>query len=219
MKKVLFYLLAFLMGGCVQSLHPLFTEDEIIFEEKLIGTWYEDPNSKEMWNFKKADPNTYELIYTDSDGKKGQFQAALGKLDNMMFLNLYPAEAEMEENDFYKWHLLPTHSFMKIDRIEPTLQMRAMDYDNLAEKLKENPDLIKHEKLEIQDDRIILTASTKELQQFIIKYAKTEGAFDDASNLTKAQPRPWWTSSPDSNALEKIDPNAAPIDPNNYSAD
>ena len=56
-----------MMGGCVQSLHPLFTEKDIIFEEKLVGIWSEDPNSKEIWEFKKADANSYEFIYTDSD--------------------------------------------------------------------------------------------------------------------------------------------------------
>ena len=38
-KKFLFYLLAVFLGGCVLSLHPLYTEKDLIFEEKLLGTW------------------------------------------------------------------------------------------------------------------------------------------------------------------------------------
>ena len=55
-KKLLFYLLAGLFGGClpVMSLHPLFTEETIVFEEKLLGIWVDDPNDPETtWEFKQ----------------------------------------------------------------------------------------------------------------------------------------------------------------------
>jgi hypothetical protein len=52
-KKLLFYLLAVFMGGCVLSLHPLYTENDLIFEEKLLGTWAEE-GSKVTWQFKRA---------------------------------------------------------------------------------------------------------------------------------------------------------------------
>jgi len=40
-KGVLFYCLAVLLGGCspVVSRHPLFTQDNVVFEERLLGTW------------------------------------------------------------------------------------------------------------------------------------------------------------------------------------
>ena len=54
-KKFLFYLLAALLGGCVpvMSLHSLYTEENVVFEEKLLGTWVDDPNSPEtIWEFR-----------------------------------------------------------------------------------------------------------------------------------------------------------------------
>ena len=43
-RKLLFYLLAVLLGSCVpvMSLHPLFTKEHLVFEEKLLGTWADD---------------------------------------------------------------------------------------------------------------------------------------------------------------------------------
>ncbi len=46
-KKFFFYLLAVLLGSCVpvMSLHPLFNEKDVVFDEKLLGTWVEEPNT------------------------------------------------------------------------------------------------------------------------------------------------------------------------------
>ena len=39
-RKALFCILALLLGGClpVMSLHPLYTDDDLVFEEKLLGS-------------------------------------------------------------------------------------------------------------------------------------------------------------------------------------
>ena len=91
-KKVLFYLLAGILTGCVSSLHPLFTQKEAVFDEKLTGLWGNDSNNKETFEFTRAsnDPNNkeYKMVYTDTDGKKGEFKATLGKLGSSMFLDL-----------------------------------------------------------------------------------------------------------------------------------
>ena len=69
-KKLLFYLLAVLLGGCVPivSLHPLFEKKDVVFDEKLLGTWVQDPNAPEtIWDFKRADAkeDAYRLIFSD----------------------------------------------------------------------------------------------------------------------------------------------------------
>jgi len=201
-KKLLFYLLAAILGGCIPSLNPLFTENELIFEEKLLGTWAED-DSKETWQFKRGsdDPNEkfYEMTYTDSEGK-GVFFAGLGKINDVMFLNIYPHEPELDKaNDFYKLHILRVHTFMKIEQIEPTLKMAVMNPERMKEMLEKNPDIIKHEM--IQDgDRILLTASTEQLQLFMKKYMNEEELFDDTSDLKRLMPR-------DSNDVNNIKTN------------
>ncbi|MHC4719020.1 MAG: hypothetical protein ACYSYT_00915 [Planctomycetota bacterium] len=188
-KKLLFYAIAGVLCGCVPSLHCLFTDKELVFEEKLLGIWAED-NSEETWEFKRYSDEadkTYKLIYTDSDGQAGEFAAKLGKLDKMMYLDLYPEAPDINANDFYIHHLLGVHTFMKIEQIEPTLQMRLMSPDKMKEMLEANPNLIKHEILEERDSQVLLTASTKELQRFIIEYAKDEGLFDEPSDMKRLE--------------------------------
>jgi len=206
-KKFLFYLLAVLLGGCVLSLHPLYAEKDLIFEEKLLGTWAKN-DSKETWQFKRANGNKYyKMIYTDEEGKKGHFDAGLGKLNNMMFLNIFPQEPELKENDFYKFHILRVHSFIKIEQIEPTLKMRTMNPDKMKEMLENDPNLIKYE---IVQDRLVLTAPTKELQEFMKAHANDEGLFGEPSEWKRVQPK-------DPDDPNTIDPNQA--DPNSIAPD
>ena len=185
-KKILFYMLAALLGGCVpvMSLHSIYTEENVVFEEKLLGTWADDPNSPEtIWEFRRIDEpkNAYKLFFSDDKDDKGSFVARLVKLQNKLFLDVYPDELPWEPDDpnKVKWayntlFLIPAHTFIKIDSIEPQLKMRLTDDDKMAKLLKEDPNAVKHTSIE---DRLILTASTQELQAFVLKYANDERVF------------------------------------------
>jgi DNA-directed RNA polymerase subunit H (RpoH/RPB5) len=184
-KKALFYLLAGILTGCVPSLHSLFTEKDIFFEPRLVGVWAGD-NSSESWQFtRQSDSNSYEVIYTagDEEEEKGSFTGTLGRIDEMVFLDLYPddTDSKIQANEFYKVHLVPAHTFMKIEQIQPILKMRVMNPETLNEMLESDPNLLRHEKLE--RDRVVLTASTEELQQFMREHAGDEDLFDEPMEL------------------------------------
>ena len=183
-KKHLFYMLAVLLGGCVPilSLHPLHTEKEVAFDEKLLGTWVQD-NNEGTWEFKRAEEpnNAYKLIFSDKEDQKGSFVAHLVKLKNKLFLDLYPAELPWKEDEPNKmdWaynslFLVPAHTFLRIHSIEPKLKMGWITDDVMKELLKENPNAVKHT---FVDDRAVLTASTKELQAFVLKYGDDSEVF------------------------------------------
>jgi len=189
-KKLFFYLLAGILTGCVPSLHPLYTNKDLVFEEKLLGTWSKDSNDKETFEFTRAsnDPNSreYTMVYTDKDGKKGEFRAKLGKLNGTMFLDLFPGKLECQTPDFYNLHLLPAHTFMKIEQIEPVLKMAAMNPEKMDKMIKSDPNLIKYESIE---DRLVLTASTKELQEFMKKHSNDKDLFDSIGDLKRLVPK------------------------------
>lgn len=171
--------------GCIPSLHPLYTEDDLIFEKSLLGTWV-DENPENTWTFSQSGEKEYKLIYTE-DGKPGEFTVHLLKLKDKMFIDLYPSESELKkDNGFYKAHLLPVHSFMLVKQIEPTLQMAILNPDKLKEIIKKDPKAVKHEKLGKDDDSDIFTAPPKELQDFIMKNIDTPDFFCQPGNLKKA---------------------------------
>jgi hypothetical protein len=187
-KKALFYLLAFLLGGClpVMSLHPLYTEKDVVYEERLLGTWVDDSNSPETtWEFNRIEEpnNAYNLVFSDEEGKKGSFVAHLVKLQNRLFLDVYPSKPPWETEDpnklelpYNSFFLMPAHTFIKIDFNGPQLKMWLTNDEEMKKLLKEEPNAVKHTFIE---DRLILTAPTKELQNFVLKYAYDKRLFKD----------------------------------------
>ena len=189
-KQLLFYLLATLLGGCVPvaSLHPLFTQKDVVFKEELLGTWVDKPVDPETtWEFRRFDKrsdkykNAYELTFADEHGKKGMFVVHLVKLQDKLFLDLFPSELPWEpddpnqiQNPYNVFFLMPVHSFIKVDSVKPQLKMQITLDDEMEKLLEENPDAVEHVSI---GDRLFLTAPTKELQAFVLKYADDERVF------------------------------------------
>ncbi len=173
-----------LLTGCILSLYPYYTEEDIIFEKGLFGQWEGD--NGDLWGFSQRGENAYTLIYTDSKGNQGMFIAHLFQIDDKMFLDFYPEDPELNKSDFYNAHILLAHSFSHIKKIEPELQMIFPDYRWLENHLKENPDAIRHE---IIDTQIVLSAPTEELQAFWIKHLATEDAFIEPVTMQLRKPQ------------------------------
>ena len=60
-----------------------------------------------------------------------------------------------------------------------------MDGDKFGKRIKADPNLIKHE---VVEDRVVLTASTSELQEFMRRHANEEGVFAEATELKRFEP-------------------------------
>jgi hypothetical protein len=129
----------------------------------------------------------YKIAYTDEKGIVGNFGGVLGKINDTMFLNILPTKSNFTANNLYMFHLLPVHTFIRIEQIEPTLKMRMMETDKFEDAVKENPGMVKHETLKYQG-RIILTASTEELQTFMKKNAKDNKLFGDVMEWERMLP-------------------------------
>jgi hypothetical protein len=195
-KKPLFYMLAVILGGCVPviSLHPLYTEKEVVLDSKLYGTWIDDPNNpKTTWEFKNTDKpkNAYILIFADEKGKKGSFVTHLVKIQDKFFLDVFPSELPWDAEDpnkmdwpYNSFFLIPAHTFLKVDSIQPQLKLRLMLESDLEKLLKESPKAVEHTYI---GDRLVLTGSTKKLQEFIIKYADDERVFTDQVTLSRKE--------------------------------
>ncbi len=206
-KKLAFYALAALLAGCVPivSLHPLFTVDDITFDEQLVGTWVEDPNDPDAtWAFSQLDESAakgilepwkdeitkfYRLTLTDEEGRTGSFAACLLKLGERRFLDICPDRFPSGEQDMEKMKLpyngfffQPVHTFIRVDAIGEKLALRITDDEQFKKLLEADPNAVKHE---VVDDRPILTASTKDLQAFVTKYAGDERLFPNDITLTR----------------------------------
>jgi hypothetical protein len=177
-------------SGCVPSLHPLYTEKEIVFDRKLAGTWAPE-NSEETWQFiADAQAKSYHLVLRDGKKVEGEFLVRLVKLGPERFLDLYPAEKpieEMEQGSYYKSHFILAHTFIRVDEIGSSLVMACLNTDWLEKRVREDPKAIGHSWLGDGADRLVLTAETAELQAFFLKHARTPDAFGEPNLFHRAE--------------------------------
>ncbi len=172
------------VAGCVPSLNAIYTDKDIAFDEALVGTWMpQDQN--ESWVFTKRNDNVYRLVYTDKEGKYGVFDATLVKLGDARFLDLTPVEEpELQQNALWKWHLTPTHTWLLVENISSSLQLRAMNPNWAKEYLQNHPHELEHV---IQHDRVIITAETEAIQKFATMHINTQQAYGDVYSLYKEE--------------------------------
>ena len=131
-KMLIAGMIGLLLGGCIDldfdldlseiraemrfmpgaSLHPLYEEDDLIFEEKLLGTWVDKMGSPFVFE-KAEETNTYVLTISDAN-MQGKFVAYLVKIDGMLFLDITPDNPAPDKISLQQMLYIPGHMFMKI---------------------------------------------------------------------------------------------------------
>jgi hypothetical protein len=165
--------------GCVPSLHELYTSDTLVYDPTLVGTWEVD---KTAWHF-DGDPNSksYKILITektDSETKESPLVGHLVDLKGKRYLDLYPDEkVKLNTGDWFTFHLLPVHTFLVLNKKDGQFTLAVMNPDTIKDIVTKTPKCIKHET--IQEGRVVLTASPKELQAFIAKNTDVKEFFGD----------------------------------------
>lgn len=177
---------AMLLCSCIPSVNPFYTGKDVIFDARLAGEWHEkdaESEDHEIWKFEKADTNDFRLTVSEKKGKTGQFTARLFKLKQDLFLDLLPADCSYATNqaDLVAASMFPGHLLLRVSAIEPELQIAFFDSDWLQKHLEQNPKTLAHHN---EGDRIILTAETKDLQQFVLSHLN-DGLFDKPGEFVR----------------------------------
>jgi hypothetical protein len=169
-----------ILGGCVPSLHPLYLENDLVLEPTLLGTW---KVGDETWTFSEENKTQYKLVCINAGRKIGEYNIHMLKLHDQLFLDLFPVDLNEEQDGFYLLHFVPSHSFLLVKQLQPDLKLAYFDPEWLREYLKSHPDAIRHEEVESgPNDGIILTASTQDLQTFVLQHVHE--AFRDIDDMT-----------------------------------
>jgi hypothetical protein len=174
------------LSGCIPSIHPLYSDEDIVFKTELLGSWAE---GDAKWVFEQRGENGYLLKYYEKENffrdtaTFSDFEVTLLKLGNNYYLDFYPGENDqLDFSSLLIATLLPVHIFAKVDFVDEGVEISFFDRDWLEELLDENRIRIAHEKT---SEYFVLTASTDELQKFVIKYSDVEDAFVEPSLLER----------------------------------
>jgi hypothetical protein len=173
-----------LLGACIPSLNPFYTQKDVVFEPRLVGTWQEKEKTDEpqLWKFEEDKDKVYKLTVSEKEGKQGEFEAHLFKLKEEYFLDIIATEIGTNVADLTTASLIPGHLLFRILQFEPDLKLTGMDYDWLQKYLKENPKALAHH---VESDHITLTAETKDLQSFVLKHLSEGELFGKPGEMVR----------------------------------
>ena len=185
-------LLIFFLQGClVKSLHPFFTEQDILFKKELLGNWTDKDSA--AWEIRQhmritgllkpnAPDKSYDISLTDNKGTS-HYIAHLFRLEDQLYLDFLPTDISCQ-NDLAGLHLVATHSLAQVDLSGGKIIIRWYNEEWLIGLFNNNKIRIAHERVPYDPDQrnpesmqVILTAQTEELQKFIIKYGNDPEAF------------------------------------------
>ena len=120
----------------------------------------------------------YLVSRIDSMGQTiGQYFVFLAKIGKNNYLDYYPAEMPSQKNvnKIYRDHFIKVHSNYRCDfRGNDHFEMKLFDQGFLDKLISNNKINIRHE---VIDGNNLITASTDDLQKFIIQYSDNPDAF------------------------------------------
>jgi hypothetical protein len=197
MKKTLIILMAAValgFAGCfVPSVNPLYTEKDLVFDPALAGTWGK-ADEDQRWIFARDGDKSYAWTVQEKDSTN-VFRAHLLKLGEHRFFDAILVRTTDEAKGLARICVVmrPAHLFFKVEITNSVLRLDALDCDWLEKLVKEDPHAVTHEWLHEpdnppgEDGRVLLTASTAELQSFILKHASDPKAFHKSEPMSRRE--------------------------------
>ena len=208
MKKVSF-LLAFtfiiiLLSSCLKTLHPIFTVNDIVYDPKLLGTWKAKASDDELAfavitnlsadnsielpeKIAAIKQKGYLVLYKNEKGEIiDQYIAFLARIGKHLYFDYYPADKKEDRkvDEFFSAHLVKMHTSFRVELAnDGSFELSQFDESYVTDLIDKKKIRISHET--DPNDNFVITASTSELQQYIMKYGDDPSAYRSEKTVFK----------------------------------
>lgn len=186
-----FAFLLICLSGCLTTLHPIFTEKDLAYDPKLIGTWKTESrrvvitnlateSSVELpGNISSIKQKGYLISYQREDGEiTERYIAFLARIGKHFYLDYFPASKKefRKIDEFFEVHFVKMHTSYRVEILKDgSYELSQLDEGFVTKLIDEKKIRISHETG--TDDNKVITASTKELQQYLLKYGDEPSAY------------------------------------------
>jgi len=167
-----------LLQGCwVYSVNPLYDDtgskdSDLTSDAALLGSWTLLDSGCLVTLTVTSKDGMYQLTQMpsskcDSNEKVGRFEGHLVKLDTHLYLDVSPRREDVCDL------CMPMHSFFQVEANKTSLRLTPIDDEWLRGALEDKTVTLSA----IPGNDVVLTAPTKELKDFVRKYADNKAAF------------------------------------------
>jgi hypothetical protein len=203
MKKIFlttaFAFLLIFLSSCLTTLHPIFTEKDLAYDPKLIGTWKTEDRRVVITNLASESSielpgdissikqKGYLISYQHEDGEiTERYIAFLARIGKHLYFDYFPADKKegRKIDEFFGVHFVKMHSSYRVEILKDgSYELSRLDEGFVTKLIDEKKIRISYEK--DADENIVITASTAELQQYIIKYGDEPAAYGRDKTIFK----------------------------------
>jgi hypothetical protein len=161
-------------AGCepIMSLHPLYTDEQEVFEPGLLGTWVltDEDDREQHVRFERADEGGYQVFldFADDSGSnrfRTSLDGRLVRLEDELFLDLVQSEKALDENSAF--YVLPLHTIYSLRVNGDVLELAFFDDDKVQAQIESGKLSVAHDRV---NGDLILTAGTEELQKLALEH-------------------------------------------------
>ncbi|WP_276479722.1 hypothetical protein [Paraflavitalea pollutisoli] len=190
-----------LLSGCLSAFNPLFTEKDIVYDARLLGSWKKGADGP-VYSFEQGNAQSFAELPTGirdlasrgylltikegADDYPSRFFVFMSRIGKHLYLDYFPSEAQHGKSyaAFYTRNYIPLHSFFRVQLANNGESMTIM-------RLKESflEDLVRNKQIRIRretrmDGTTVITAPTEDLRQYVRKYGELDAAYDDRETYT-----------------------------------
>ncbi|MHB8880726.1 MAG: hypothetical protein ACYC69_04340 [Thermodesulfovibrionales bacterium] len=186
-------LLCMVLSGCfIQSFQPFYTEGSLIDLPEIAGAWQLVSQGSENLADKYREPWQFEKdrIWTFEKGVSSRLDVKYFRIDDTLFADLVMAEPEEGRgpNQWWLLHTVPVHSVCKVRLSGDTLSFSPLNGDWLIGMLKKKKIVLPSVQVDEKGEHTVLTASSKDLTDFLKKYRAEAEAFPKDNAYTFRRP-------------------------------
>jgi len=188
-------LAAMVMAGCApeNSLFPLYTNNDKVFDENLLGEWRQVPaagdtsDKDQRWVFfRDGDSFDYKTSLISLE-RKGGFLAKgrLVRLGNFQFIDFEPDTTSLDNNEtLVPFPFLPSHMFGRIWIEKNSVRIHFLNDDWVKQQWKDGHLTLAHARSATDP---VLNATTEELRKFCLEHAEDKEAFSENYELERVK--------------------------------
>jgi hypothetical protein len=177
-RSLLFACCACLVSGCILSIDGYRPDWDQDLATALLGTWDLEPaDDPTTATVTVGDGGVLAIDYIDKSGKRGRFEAIVGRLGEHTVLDVWPVAFDDAVSDDYAAALIPGHILFVVELAGDEFVMHPIDSDLLESDLKSGTLTLSYVNADQGD--VILTADSDDLNAAFATYLSRPGVFGD----------------------------------------